>query len=576
MNRVVLHDAETKRWVRFSNPVEIIQAHDLGEVQSALSFVETQVEKKGLHAAGFISYEAAPAFDSAFKVVPSSNCPLLWFGLYDSPEPIDLPRPTSKRDYSLGEWRPSVTRDEYASAIQRIREYIAEGDTYQVNYSFRLKTKFSGDVWSFFLRLAHSQQSRHSAFIETEQFAICSASPELFFRLDGSDLVSRPMKGTAQRGLTFADDKRMGEWLQASEKNRSENVMIVDMVRNDIGRVAEPSSISVPKLFEVERYPTVWQMTSTVKGKTDQPVGSIMSALFPCASITGAPKVRSTEIIAELESLPRRVYTGAIGYIAPQRKAQFNVAIRTVLIDRTSGEAEYGVGGGIVWGSTPDDEYNECLNKAKVLTEERPEFSLLETMLWAPDQGYFLLEYHLRRLSDSAEYFGYNCDVVEVGRMLEIAAKGFAAAPQKVRLLVSSGGMIHIEHKAMLLDRSQPVRLRLAATPVDREDVFLYHKTTHRVVYDRARTECSDCDDVLLWNAQGEVTESTIANIVVETEKGLITPPVECGLLAGTFRRWLLEQGKVREQKIMVEELRNAKAICLVNSVRQWQDARFL
>lgn len=576
MNHVVLYDTETKQWVNFRDPVEIVHAHDTNEVLSALSHIEEKIDKQGLRAAGFISYEAALAFDPAFKVVPAVDFPLLWFGLYHPPEPVDLSRVERKIKFSLGEWQPNITRDEYAVAVQRIRQYIAEGDIYQVNYSFRLKADFSGDPWGLFLKLARSQQSLHAAFVETDRFAICSASPELFFSLNGNVLSSRPMKGTACRGLTFADDKELGEWLQASEKNRSENVMIVDMVRNDIGRVAEHSSITVPKLFQVERYPTVWQMTSTVTGRTDKPVSAILSALFPCASITGAPKIRSTEIIAELESLPRKLYTGCIGTIAPKRKAQFNVAIRTVLVDKKKGEAEYGVGGGIVWGSTVDDEYNECLNKAKVLTEDRPAFSLLETMLWTPDEEYVLIDRHLRRLKNSAEYFGYPCNIKEVQKMLEDVAGKFPSVPQKVRLLVSEDGTMKVEHSAAVSGDARTIQVRLASTPVDSGNVFLYHKTNHRVVYDHARAECSACDDVLLWNGQGEITESTLANIVVETEQGFITPPVECGLLAGTFRELLLEQGKIREAKITIKELKQSKAFYLVNSVRQWQRASLI
>jgi para-aminobenzoate synthetase/4-amino-4-deoxychorismate lyase len=323
------------------------------------------------------------------------------------------------------------------------------------------------------------------------------------------------------------------------------------MVRNDMGRVAAVGSVQVASLFDVERYPTLWQMTSTVTAKTDVSLGDIMTALFPCASITGAPKPSTMQIIANLETMPRRVYTGCIGFIAPNKRAQFNVAIRTVLIDKEIGEAEYGVGGGIVWDSVSGDEYEECQVKARILTERRPDFSLLETLLWTPEEGYFLLEYHLQRLRDSAAYFDFPENV------------------DKIR----DGTISCQETMLTMTNEPQPVRLGIAPTPVDSANPFLYHKTTHRQVYDAARSGCPDCDDVLLWNEQGEITETCIANVVLEFDGELVTPPVRCGLLPGTFRAWLLDQGIVREKVVTIKGLKRSKRIYLVNSVRKWRDA---
>jgi len=573
-NRVVLHDAALKQWLDLREPCEVIRADRLDEVIPRLRRIERMVRELGLYAAGFISYEAAPAFDAALHVHPSSSFPLFWFGLYSQPQVIQLSPPAPSPAYTLGDWSPSVSRQAYDGAIAGIKEYIARGETYQVNYSFRLRAPFSGDTWDFFLKLVQAQQADYSAYVDTGQFTVCSASPELFFRLEGSQFTGRPMKGTAPRGRTLAEDNAMARWLQHSEKNRAENVMIVDMIRNDMGRVAHVGSVRVPSLFDVERYPTLWQMTSTVTATTDASLCDIVAALFPCASITGAPKPRTMQIIRRLETTPRRIYTGCIGFMAPNRRAQFNVAIRTVLIDEQTGQAEYGVGGGIVWDSVTDDEYAECRVKAKVLTADRAEFSLLETMLWTPDDGYFLLPYHLRRLRDSAAYFGIPAEMDGIREELVALAASYPKEPHRVRLPVAQDGGISCQ--ATPLSRTtlpQPVRLRLAPAPVDSAHPLLYHKTTHRPMYDAARAACPDSDDVLLWNERGEITETCMANVVVQLDGQLLTPPVQCGLLPGTFRAYLLDQGKLREEVITIEALKRCTRIYVVNSVRKWCEA---
>ena len=571
----LVHDSAQACWLCFDKPIEVVQAFDVEEVLPGLRRVEEFANRNNLYALGFVSYEAAPAFDSALHVRSTESWfPLLWFGLYEKPEPFRLPSPVSSLQLA---WQPTISREEYNASIERIKEYIAEGDTYQVNYSFRLRAPFRGDARGFFLQLANAQPSNNGAFIETDDFAICSASPELFFSLDGENIVTRPMKGTAPRGLTVSADKANAEKLQTSEKNRAENLMIVDMMRNDLGRIAEVGSVHVRSLFDVERYPTVWQMTSTVAAKTDASVTEIMKALFPCASITGAPKARTMEIIAELESTRRKIYTGAIGFIAPNRKAQFNVAIRTVLVNKKKDEAEYGVGGGIVWASTTEEEYNECLTKARVLTEVRPKFELFETMLFTQQDGFFLFDEHLARLKSSAEYFDFPLDEQMLKRMIAQLHNDLPRLKSdfRVRLVVHSDGLPTFAIRG--IDSSDtPVRLRLAKTPIDSNNVFLYHKTTHRKVYDDALASVSDCDDVVLWNERGEVTESTIANVVVEIGSELFTPPVECGLLAGVFRSQLLKEGRFKERMITIDELKRSSHVFLVNSVRMWREARLL
>jgi para-aminobenzoate synthetase/4-amino-4-deoxychorismate lyase len=571
--RVLLREASSGEWLHFSQPHRIFCAARLDEVLPALREIERLVQENHWHAAGFLSYEAAPAFDPALAVRPAGGFPLLWFGLY--PEPYRTKTlPPGDGDYQLGEWKPSVSRETYTAAIAQVKACIADGRTYQVNYTFRLRNKLTGSPWSLFLDMVRAQDAGYSAFIETDRHVIASASPELFFRLDGTTVTCRPMKGTVKRGRTLAEDNAQAAWLKASIKNRAENVMIVDMIRNDLGRLAKPGSVRVPELFITERYRTLWQMTTAVTAEIDAPFTELLTALFPCASITGAPKVSTMKIIAALETTPRGLYTGTIGYLAPGRRAQFSVAIRTLVLERTSGQAEYGIGGGIVWDSTSKDEYAEALLKARVLTERHPEFSLLETLRWTPGEGFFLLDEHLTRLADSAAYFNFPFDRARTETQLTEVAKTLAEAPQRIRLLLDREGNLMHQVFPLAETSTRPLRVRLAQEPVSTNDIFLYHKTTRREVYEAARQRQPDCDEVLLYNERGELTEGTIANLIVELDDELVTPPVTCGLLGGTLRAALLKQGQIREKVLTRADLMRCTQLFLVNSVRGWQPAR--
>ena len=566
--RVLLRNAVSGRWLQFSHPHEIVSAASLGNVMPALRRVEDAVARRGLYAAGFVSYEAAPAFDPALQVNDCGGFPLLWFGLYDGVQEVDLPVPAAGLELGKTNWQASVGYAEFEAKVKRIKDLIRRGDTYQVNYTYRLGAVMDLNPWDFFLQLVAAQEAPYGAFVDTGEWVIGSASPELFFQLDGDRIVCRPMKGTAARGLTQTEDQAQAEALRTSEKERAENVMIVDMVRHDLGRVAETGSVTVPHLFAVEKYPTVWQMTSTIEARTSASLSDIFHALFPPASITGAPKVKTMEIIAQLEPSPRRIYTGAIGFIAPGRRAQFNVAIRTLLLDRRTGRAEYSVGGGITWGSQPEAEWQECRNKARILTTRIPAFSLLETMLWTWEEGYFLQGRHLERLEQSALYFGFKLDLPAVRLALGQLAAGFARTRQKVRLVVTKEGRVRLEAEALPSPDPTPPRVTVAPGPLDPANPFLYHKTTNRGLYEAARTACPGYDDVLLFNEKGEVTESTIANLAVEIEGKLCTPPVQCGLLPGTLRAELLERGELVERVIMTKEVLRSPRVFLLNSVR--------
>ncbi len=563
-----MRDHQQSRWLRFVEPLDVLVANDLADVQPMLARAEARVNADGLYAAGYVAYEAAAGFDPALETRRPGDWPLLCLGLYARPEVRESPGAAGVESDQRQEWTVDIARPDYRRIIRSIKDQIALGNTYQVNFTIRARTESAGDPWAMFLRVA--ADAPFAAYIEAEHCAIISASPELFFRLADQDLECKPMKGTAPRGMTLLDDRALRAQLDGSSKDRAENVMIADMIRNDVGRIAEPGSVTTGDLFRIEKYPTVWQMTSTVRARTGASVTNIFSALFPCASVTGAPKVASMQLIAGFEDSERHIYTGAIGYMAPGRQAQFSVAIRTAFVDRRDDRAVYGIGGGIVWSSDAEDEYEECLAKARVLHRDWPqdEFQLLETLLWTQEDGFFLLDRHLQRMAESAEYFDMPFDPAYARQALSDAVLTCNASRQRVRLLLAASGRFTASASAS--DRSgdrPPVRLRLASAPIDPGNPFFYHKTTWRDCYNKPLAKAGDCDDVLLWNTDGLVTETTIANVLVRTGTGIYTPPVRCGLLAGTYRNWMLDQGLIEERPISISELADAE-IMVINSVR--------
>ncbi len=564
---------QTEGWLEFCEPQQVIEATSPAEVLPALRAVEAAVAQ-GACAAGYMTYEAASGLDPALKTHANGVLPLLRFGIYhDYQRHATLPK--TKSDYSTGNWSPSISIDAYQHAIEFIKEWIARGHTYQVNFTLRLLSQFSGDPWPFFCALWQSQQPKYAAYVEDGPHHLCSVSPELFFRLDGEQLVTRPMKGTVPRGRTLAEDEAQRTVLQASVKNRAENIMIVDMMRNDLGRIAPPGSIQVAPLLATEQYPTLWQLTSTVEARTTRSFDKILTALFPSCSITGAPKIRTMELIRELEPGPRGIYTGAIGFLLPRhpdngdakRFAQFNVAIRTVHVNTDTGQAEYGTGGGIVWDSEALHEYEECQTKALILSRLSGTFDLLETLLWKPSTGYFLLEFHLDRLSDTANYFGYAFDRDAIRHELISATAKLPPERHRVRLLLNRAGEVTIQTTPIKKRRSH-WRVALDDRPIDDHDPFLFHKTTARQCYEAARARFPDHDDVLLWNERNELTESCIANLALKLAGQWYTPPVECGLLNGTARQVLLRRGRIKERILYKNDLHKASDRVLFNSVR--------
>ncbi|HEX7797326.1 MAG TPA: aminodeoxychorismate synthase component I [Vicinamibacterales bacterium] len=556
-------------WLEFVDPATVVVAHSPSAVRPVLADVERLTRDLSLYAVGFVAYEAGLAFNLETHP-PEAATPLAWFGLFETQNVRPLAALAGSASYRLGPLHPSIERNEFQRAFDAIKGHLAAGDTYQVNFTFKMAGEFGGEPRALFADLVEVQRSRHCGYIRIGDWAICSASPELFFELDGLSIQTRPMKGTAPRGLTALDDRRRRDELQASDKQRAENVMIVDMMRNDLGRIAEVGSVDVPQLFSVEQYPNVWQMTSEVTARTRASLPDIFAALHPSASVTGAPKVRTTAILSELERSPRGVYTGAIGYVPPDGNASFNVAIRTAVVDVAAGQVEFGIGSGIVWDSDAGAEYDECLLKGSVLGQAAVRFELLETLRWTPGDGYFLRDRHVERLREAAGYFDFALDPEVLQTALDAAMKDMTQ-PRRVRLLVQRDGSVRVEHTP--LGDAKVAKVAIASEPIDPLSVWLYHKTTRRALYDTARSRVSNCDDVILWNPAHEVTEATTANIVADMRGTLVTPPVSCGLLAGTFRAELLERGEIQEQVVTLDDLRSASRLWLINSVYEWRTA---
>lgn len=554
-------------WLVFRSPLEVLCAQDASEVTGVLTEVDRALVA-GRYVAGVMAYEAAGALDPALQTQAAGRVPLAWFGVYDVPTALAaLPDPSYAAPAAL-HWQPDTGRQAYGDALARIRAYIRAGDTYQVNYTLRLRSSFEGDPYALFVQLCRAQAARYAVYADLGDWAVCSASPELFFERCGDEIVTRPMKGTAARGLSVCEDASQAQTLAECPKNRAENVMIVDMLRNDLGRIAVPGSVVPGPLYAVERYPTLFQMVSTVRARTKASFAQTVQALFPCGSITGAPKVRTMEIIRELERSPRQYYTGMAGYCSPEGFARFNVMIRTVTVDKRAGQVEYGVGGGIVWDSVEQHEYDECLTKAAVLTHVRPSFEILETLRYDPDSGFAYGEAHFARAASSACYWGYPFDRARMAQCLGDAVAGKTVA-QRVRWLLAADGGMTVTSDDLVPLAAKPLGVG-AVGSCRKDDVFLYHKTTHRPAYEQALARFPDCGDVLLVNEAGEVTESCLANVVFQRAGRLYTPPVRCGLLDGTLRRTLVAAGELSEAPLPLAQLRDCEALWLINSVRGW------
>jgi para-aminobenzoate synthetase/4-amino-4-deoxychorismate lyase len=565
----------------FSEPLEIISATTPEEVPAALARLEAGTNA-GQHAAGFFAYELGYVLEPKIRdLLPEGrNVPLLWFGLYGAPREMSerevdhwLATHTRSGSYQFTSVTTAWTQAEYESRFSAVQDKIRAGDIYQLNLTFKARFRLEGSPLTFYRDMRQRQRVAYAGIVDTGAVTVLSASPELFIEKHGRVVSTRPMKGTAPRAGTPEADAEARHVLSSDVKQRAENLMIVDLMRNDLGRIAEVGSVSVTDLFTVETFRTLHQMTSGVRATLKDGVGiaDLVRAIFPPGSVIGAPKIRAMELIRDYETEPRGVYCGAIGSISPKGTALFNVAIRTPVVFR-DGRGEMGIGSGVVYDSVGSKEYAECLLKMKFLTDPPKSFELIETLLYEPEKGFWLLEGHLKRLAASAAYFGYAYDVEKVRAALDNAVAGRADAWLRVRLLLAEDGGLTV---TVAEQPAQPpgsvMRYVISDTRLDSTNAFLFHKTTRRELYDREwqhYAETLKADEVLYLNERGELAEGSRTNVFVERGGKLLTPPLSSGLLPGVLRNALLASGKAEEAVLTLDDLVRADAVYVGNSVR--------
>jgi para-aminobenzoate synthetase/4-amino-4-deoxychorismate lyase len=551
----------------------VVQARTPDRVVAALREVE-QAVGRGRHAAGFVAYEATAPLNPELPTGDNDALPLVWFGIFRKRSPVEASAEYEPASGPLiSQPRLDISRSEYNAAVEGIRERIARGETYQVNFTARQRFTVRGDHFALYRRLCRNQRAPFCAWLDTGSHHILSTSPELFFSLRDGLLTMKPMKGTAPRSPLADDDRRARELLAASPKERAENLMIVDLVRNDLSRIAETGSVRVPALFQVESYPSVHQMISTVTArlKPDTDLVDIFRALFPCGSVTGAPKRRTMEIIRDLERSPRGVYCGAIGFVSPGGEATFSVAIRTTVIETATAEGVMGVGSGITWDSEPEAEFAECLTKSAFLTRETAGFALIESLRWDRN-GYLLLERHLKRLEESAARFGFPFSRSELLHRLAEQEQTLTGI-HKVRVVLAPDGGLTLEQQEIDNGSAErpTVAVALSTRRSDPANPLLYHKTTRRALYDEELRSRPECGEVLFLNLRGELTEGSATNLVLQQGSEFLTPALECGLLPGTLREELLQAGALKEAVLTRDDLERCEAFWLINSVRGWR-----
>lgn len=582
---VLLEDrGEGGRARLFADPVAILRADEPAGIEAAFAGIEAGLAR-GLHAAGYLSYELGYAFEPRLLPLlpPGRRLPLIWFGLFAeprrlSPEALDREFAAFGPPPPLEALRPGLDAPAHAESVRRVLDYLHAGDAYQVNLTFPLHFRYGGDPLALYGALRASQPVAHGGLVVTEDAAILSVSPELFVETRAGRATTRPMKGTVARGADAASDAAARAALLADPKQRAENLMIVDLLRNDLGRVARTASVAVPELFTVETYPTLHTLTSTVTGrlKPGTTPAALIRAMFPCGSITGAPKLRAMEIIRELEPAPREIYTGSLGAIAPDGDLRFNVAIRTATL-LPGGEGVYGVGGGIVADSQAASEYAECRLKARVLTDLAEDYGLFETLRWTPSSGYGRLGLHLERMRRSALLLGFRFDAEAAARRLaELAADFPPDADRRVRFELRRDGRLDLRAVPMPPEPETPLRVALATRRVDAGDPFLRHKTTRRAIYDDAfaQAQAQGCDEAVLLNRQGFLTETTRGNLFLRRAGELLTPALHRGLLPGILRAQLIAAGEAREADLHLEDLQSCEAWFVGNSLRELRPAQ--
>ena len=580
----------TRPSLLFCDPVEVVEAWQPEAVPDALARIEKGLGD-GLHAAGFFAYELGYVLEPRLAPLLKAerNVPLLWLGLYREPTAMsnvqvqDWLRARTSGSYQFTDVTHAWSATQYQSRFEEVIEKIRAGDIYQLNLTFKARFRLSGSPLAFYRDLREKQPVAYGGIVDTGDVTVLSASPELFIEQRGRIIETRPMKGTSPRGVDEADEAEKRRILASDEKQRAENLMIVDLMRNDLGRLAETGSVEVTELFTVETYRTLLQMTSTVRAtlREDVTMAQLLGAIFPPGSVTGAPKIRAMELIGAYETEARGVYCGAIGHISPaapgrDSSALFNVAIRTPVVFR-DGTGEMGIGSGVVYDSEGSKEYAECLLKMKFLTDPPLRFELIETLLHEPEAAgargvYWLLERHVSRLSASARHLGFGYDEAKVRRALADAVAGRERERLRVRMLLARDGSVTVTTAEQPPQPAGAVmRYIVSPTHISSTDPFLAHKTTRRELYDGEWKRYHDeagADEVVYLNERGELAEGSRTNIFIERDGRLLTPPLSAGLLPGTLRADLIASGRAVEAVLTEADLASGDPVFLGNSVR--------
>ena len=546
----------------FTKPIKELKTRNLAQVKDLLAQVE-DYQQQGYYVVGYVSYEAAPAFEEKLAVHPAPLMGeyLLYFTVHDSVEKSIIPLTYDEVDMPSN-WKEETSKEEYEKAIAQIHHHLRQGDTYQVNYTVQLKQAVTANPFAIYNRMVVEQEAGYNAYVEHDEMAVISMSPELFFEQEGRQLTTRPMKGTTKRGLTDQEDLDQAAWLEQDSKNRSENMMIVDLLRNDMNRISEVGSEHVERLCQVEQYSTVWQMTSTIKSQLREDVNlvEIFRSLFPCGSITGAPKIATMEIIKDLEPQPRGVYCGTIGLLLPNGRRIFNVAIRTIQLHQ--GKAIYGVGGGITWDSTWGSEYREVHQKAAVLYRKQARFQLITTGKIS-QKNLMFKEQHLERLKKASRYFAFPYDAEDLRRKIEAECQACDSNQDyRLRISISKSGEIELSRQILTPLSPHFCQAKLCLQEANLQQAFTYFKTTHRPHLSLGEQE------KIYHNVRGELLETSIGNLVLKIDGKLYTPSIRLGILSGIYRQHLLETGQVEEKVLTFSDLVQAEAIYACNAVR--------
>ena len=582
-----LSDKENRQSLVFVNPHKVLCCYKTSGIKSCLRKMQ-QEKEQGNYLAGFFSYEAGYAFCQKLHIEKTCDFPLIWMGvfkkalIYDHEKGFFLNAPLTlessqqnkeRKSCRISNLKLSIEKKDYIKNVNRIKQLIAAGDTYQVNYTTKLKFNFKGSELALYQKLRDNQQVSYGALIKSGQFRILSYSPELFFRQTKENIRVRPMKGTMPRGINAQDDIKIRKFLSNDPKNRAENIMIVDLLRNDLGKISKTSSVKATRLFHIEIYKTLLQMTSTIESKLKKGINlyDLFSSLHPSGSVTGAPKIRTMEIIKQLEPEDRKIYTGSIGYIGPENNSVFNVAIRTILLKGIKGEL--GIGGGITYNSCPESEWNECKLKARFLTQVP--FQLIETMRASKKENIFLFNLHLKRLRASAKFFGFAFELKKIQAAISQKISSLSTDNNyKLRLLLKISGDISVHASELMRQKPHTGIPKICISPyrLNPLNIYRYHKTTNRGFYSRefSRYKKQGFFDVIFLNKKKKICEGAISNIFIKKRGIYYTPPVSCGLLPGVFREYFIKthKGIIKEKILAIEDLRTADIIYCANSVR--------